>query len=289
MKILKKQIEKDIQRIFNSRLLSLVLISALTLSFYSCTTGYMVGTSRERYDLTPPSWAPDFDNADPANYYYLPDIECYYDVRNRAFVYLEGGNWRFSASLPSIYANFDLHNSFVVVLNNTVNEPWMHFHYYVAHYPRYYYKSVNRYGDQDNNRSARWFNENKRHSGYTNRNENRQVQRSDREQYNRDYNRNNNNTGGNRIENRQSPDVRRNNGNNSGSNRSTTREEKRNDVRPAPDQKQNVRAGNEGSLNREQPMKYYGRQIGQPVKVQKNMRKPQENKGKEKRQEKRER
>lgn len=104
-----------------------------------------------------PSWAPPY--AAGVRYYYLPDIETYYDLSNNDFVYLDDGQWIFTSSLPSIYSNYDLYNGFSVALNYNVYQPWMHNQYYVSNYPRYYYR--NKYqGTQ--NAGIRGFNENQR-------------------------------------------------------------------------------------------------------------------------------
>ena len=236
-----------------------------TLLLCSCTGPYIVGQNPDMVKVAPPTWASEYDNDNPANYYYLPDIETYYDLRNREFVYLENGNWRFSASLPSIYASLDLNNCFVVKLNNAVHEPWMHFHYYVAHYPRYFYKSYDRDRSDYQDRPARWFNENLNHYGYDNDRGNKEF--------------------GNKNERRQEPRFSHepnNNYNQRGTNNSTNS----NNVRQRQDSRQDRPQRNEGSANKEQPMKYYGRQIGQPVKVQRNMMKPREEKRQPKSQEK---
>jgi hypothetical protein len=122
----------------------------------------------EGVNIAPPAWAPYYENINSVRYYYFPDIECYYDVWNREFVYLEDGNWMFGATLPPIYSWLDLNTAFIVLLDNNVFEPWMHFHYYVSHYPRYYYRSIYRDNDRDINRTIRGFNENGRISLYNN-------------------------------------------------------------------------------------------------------------------------
>src|SRR6266404_9435922 len=62
-----------------------------------------------------PSWrAPGYDYVE---YYYLPDIECYYYVPRRQFVYLSNGSWVFSASLPGRYRDYDLYTGYKVVVN----------------------------------------------------------------------------------------------------------------------------------------------------------------------------
>ena len=272
-----------------------IIGSILLVSLYSCTTPYMVSNYPDGGYPSSPNWAQNYDSENPANYYYLPDIETYYDLRNREFVYLENGSWRFSASLPSVYASFDLNNCFVVKLNNSVHEPWMHFHYYVAHYPRYYYKSYDRDRSDYRDRPARWFNENLNHYGYDddrgnsqfrNKNERRQEPRFSHEQ-NNNYNNRSNNRGENRNEAQQNsvPRQEQNSGNfnQRGTNNDTNRNvERQNHGQVQPQQRK------EGSVNREQPMKYYGRQIGQPVKVQRNMTRPKEEKQQSKSRERRE-
>lgn len=62
-----------------------------------------------------PVWGPvGYDHVD---YYYLPDIESYYYVPRHQFVYLNGGNWVFASALPPRYANYDVYNSYKVVIN----------------------------------------------------------------------------------------------------------------------------------------------------------------------------
>ncbi len=68
-----------------------------------------------------PVWGP--TGYDQANYYYLPDIDCYYDVNRQQFVYQNGGRWAFASQLPARY-HFDLYNGYKVVVNDP--KPWMH-------------------------------------------------------------------------------------------------------------------------------------------------------------------
>lgn len=110
---------------------------------------------------TNPVWAPAYYPG--VRYYYLPDIETYYDLSDQEFVYLNGGQWLFSPMLPSIYSNYDLYNGFAVALNVRVYHPWLHHEYYISHYPRYYYHNVY----HDNVAAIRGFNENVRKPFYT--------------------------------------------------------------------------------------------------------------------------
>ena len=62
-----------------------------------------------------PDWAPqDYDNA---QYYYMPDMDVYYDVPARQFVYLNNNRWMRSANLPSAYGRYDLYRVHKVSIN----------------------------------------------------------------------------------------------------------------------------------------------------------------------------
>ena len=62
-----------------------------------------------------PNWGP--VGYDYVEYYYLPDIEAYYYVPTRQFIYLSGGNWVFTYSLPARYGTYDLYTGYKVVIN----------------------------------------------------------------------------------------------------------------------------------------------------------------------------
>ncbi|MBC7642452.1 MAG: hypothetical protein H7174_08985 [Flavobacterium sp.] len=65
---------------------------------------------------TPPKWAP--VAAPEAEYYYLPDVESYYDVRQSQFIYYGNGRWIRSRNLPVAYRSYDLFSGHKVVLND---------------------------------------------------------------------------------------------------------------------------------------------------------------------------
>src|SRR3954464_14350705 len=68
-----------------------------------------------------PAWGPSgYDNA---AYYYMPDIDAYYDVAARDYVYNDNGCWVTSACLPQRYNNCDLYSMHKVVINE--QRPWM--------------------------------------------------------------------------------------------------------------------------------------------------------------------
>jgi hypothetical protein len=83
---------------------------------------------------TAPSWGPvGYASAD---YYYLPDIEAYYDIRQTQFIFLSSGNWIRSRNLPGRYRNYDLNRGYKVVLNDYHGS--RPYGYYKIHKQKYY-------------------------------------------------------------------------------------------------------------------------------------------------------
>jgi len=68
-----------------------------------------------------PDWGP--VGYDHANYYYMPDIDAYYDVSGHQYVYFQNNTWIHAAVLPARY-HFDPYNSYKVVVNGS--NPWEH-------------------------------------------------------------------------------------------------------------------------------------------------------------------
>ena len=65
---------------------------------------------------TPPLWGP--VGYTDLRYYYLPDVEAYYDIPSSMFIYFDGGVWVHRASLPGRYRNYDLYNGYKVVMTD---------------------------------------------------------------------------------------------------------------------------------------------------------------------------
>jgi len=62
-----------------------------------------------------PAWAP--EGYDEAQYYYIPDMDMYYDVPAHQFVYMNNRSWVRSSTLPSSYRKFDLYSVHKVPIN----------------------------------------------------------------------------------------------------------------------------------------------------------------------------
>lgn len=80
-----------------------------------------------------PVWGP--VGYDYVNYYYMPDIDVYYDVPAHVYVYQDGGVWVRRSYLPPAYASFDLYHGYKVVVNDP--NPWLRNDVYRTKYVGY--------------------------------------------------------------------------------------------------------------------------------------------------------
>ena len=269
--------------------LAVAVILLIMTIFNGCST-YRQGTYGSQTNYENPQWGPSYH--DGTRYYYLPDIESYYDIYTREFIFLNQAQWIYSPYLPSIYPDFNLDNSFVVLVNSNIYQPWMHHQYYVSHFPRYYYRD---YYDHSNIPYVRGFNENSRSAIYWSENERDRARSWDDEylrtgrqfRYSKEdrlQQKNMNNSGLNR----QSTDNSSGN-NNSRNNPVNNNSQHENPVKspvnrqPQPDNNKVTSPERTGNSSRTQPANttetrktqdtnYYGVPIGQPVKVDRQMR-----------------
>ena len=109
----------------------LLLIAVIAATSFSYNAGAQVSV---HVNLgVQPVWGP--TGYDYVNYYYIPDIDAYYDVPNQQYVYFEGGRWVTRRNLPDRYHNFDLYGAHKVVIND--RSPWMHNDRYRQQYSNY--------------------------------------------------------------------------------------------------------------------------------------------------------
>jgi len=296
--------------------LTLAVMTLLTVAVFTGCDVYTYSTSATQTNYENPRWAPPYYTG--ARYYYLPDIESYYDLSSREFIFLNNGQWNYSSEFPTIYGNFDLNNCFSVVLDVNVYQPWMHHHYYVSHYPRYYYRD---YYDHSNIPYVRGFNENIRSAVYWGENERNRARSWDNEgmrsnrqfkypkqerdqqstwnnnqgerrsegnglnkrnsQNNSDYNTvrsvTNQPVSPSRNDNNVSPQQHNDNNVSRQPETNNVVRQSRNDNnvsrQPTSDNSNRQQTGRSSDVQRTtQRTNYYGRTIGQPVKVEKQMR-----------------
>ncbi len=107
-----------------------LIIAAL---LFMGTVHAQVGASINLNIGTQPVWGP--TGYDHVDYYYLPDIDAYYNVSQHQFFYNENGRWIGRSRLPARYHSYDINNSYKVVVNE--REPWRNDKMYVDKYSIY--------------------------------------------------------------------------------------------------------------------------------------------------------
>ena len=86
---------------------------------------------------SPPQWGP--VGYTHARYYYLPDVESYYDVQTSMFIYLNGGVWVHRAYLPTRYRDYDLYSGYKVVMTDYRGDrPYSNYNVYRTKYAKGY-------------------------------------------------------------------------------------------------------------------------------------------------------
>lgn len=98
------------------------------ISLSMMLTGYVQGQVSINVNIgTPPAWGP--AGYSDVRYYYLPDLEIYYDVQRTNYIYFSDNRWVRMSYLPSRYKNYDLYRGYKVVLQD-----------YRGNYPYYNFK-----------------------------------------------------------------------------------------------------------------------------------------------------
>lgn len=103
-----------------------------------------------------PMWGP--VGYDRAEYYYMPDIDVYYNVQRRQYIYLNRGQWAFSTSVPYRYRNYDFYTGYKVVINE--DRPYRNARMHRAKYASY--KGQRNQENIRNSNDSRYF-ENRNH------------------------------------------------------------------------------------------------------------------------------
>lgn len=112
-----------------------------------------------------PSWGPVGYSA--VNYYYLPDVQAYYDIRATQFIFLSNGAWVRSNYLPRQYRNYDLNSGYKVVLNNYHgSRPYTNYRYdKVKYYQGYKGRPQQSIGYKNGNKNHGYYNNGKGNNG----------------------------------------------------------------------------------------------------------------------------
>jgi hypothetical protein len=95
--------------------LGFILLCALISTGIAVSSIHCAGAMYEANIGDQPIWGP--TGYDRADFYYIPDIDCYYSVSEHQYIYREGSAWTHGASLPSRYSGYDPYHSYKAVVN----------------------------------------------------------------------------------------------------------------------------------------------------------------------------
>lgn len=111
-------------------------LKLIVLGLILCFAGTVHAQISVRLNIgAPPMWGP--TGYSDVRYYYLPDVQAYYDVQASMFIYPVGGRWVHRANLPLRYRNYDLYGGYKVVMADyRGNTPYTHFTEHKAKYTR---------------------------------------------------------------------------------------------------------------------------------------------------------
>jgi hypothetical protein len=114
------------------------------------------GTAQAQISLqvnigAPPMWGP--AGYTEVRYYYLPDVEAYYDIQASLFIYQSGTTWVHRTYLPSPYRDYDLYGGYKVVMSDyRGSTPYDNFNVYKVKYAKgNHWKSQKTIGEKPGN------------------------------------------------------------------------------------------------------------------------------------------
>lgn len=117
-------------------------MKTIKILFFGLLLFFIAGSTQAQVSVqinlgNPPQWGP--SGYSDVRYYYLPDVEAYYDVHSSMFIYQNGNAWIHRSSLPGRYRDYDLYNGYKVVMSDYHGQtPYAHFHEHKGKYKKGY-------------------------------------------------------------------------------------------------------------------------------------------------------
>lgn len=101
--------------------------AALVMLFQVATAQVSVSVN-----IGAPAWGPAVTTE---RYYYMPDIDTYYDLSSREYIYVNDGYWVRRRTLPVVYRDYDFYRGRTVVIHDYRGAaPYVH---YTTHKVKY--------------------------------------------------------------------------------------------------------------------------------------------------------
>ena len=115
----------------------LIFILGLGLMFGSAPVNKMEAQVYVNFNIDiQPAWGP--SGYEYAEFYYIPEVNIYYDVVQRLYYYPSGNRWICSSYLPVSYSYYDFYSLYKVVLNGIL-QPWRYNANHLRLYAHYRY------------------------------------------------------------------------------------------------------------------------------------------------------
>jgi len=107
---------------------------------------------------SPPEWGP--VGYTDVRYYYLPDLETYYDINTSNYIYISNGKWIRAKNLPRNHRSYDLYSGYKVVLTDyRGNSPYDNYKTHKVKYGKGYkgkpQKTIGQKPGKGNNRESK--------------------------------------------------------------------------------------------------------------------------------------
>lgn len=104
---------------------------------------------------SPPAWGVPVQAE--VRYYYLPEIETYYDLSTRHYIYVNDGRWVRTANLPVVYRNYNLYRGPKVVVENYCGrEPYSYYKPYKEKHHKHHKKHHKHHYEDEHYRGRRY-------------------------------------------------------------------------------------------------------------------------------------
>lgn len=110
-----------------------MMILAIAFSLIGTTTTTQAQAKLQVNIGNQPGWGP--TGYDHVDFYYLPELNCYYDVMRGQFIIPTNNGWIYSNYVPSRYRGIDLFRTYKVVVNNP--RPYQYNASHIRQYARY--------------------------------------------------------------------------------------------------------------------------------------------------------
>lgn len=113
----------------------IILFAAAATSQAQVSINLNIGTPAV---VVRPAWVP--QNHVNVDFYYIPEIQSYYDVSAGLYVYLDNGNWCRTRYVPVRYRNYNLNHAHRIELRGYHgSRPYTYFNNHNVRYDNHYY------------------------------------------------------------------------------------------------------------------------------------------------------